>query len=94
VGLKVGTPVFIIPLPAGIEKTKHCSKKYLMLKKYSVLLDIIISLSLLLIANGLSRWLHVQQRSVGFNWSENFINNLFAAKAVNGAESIKDLGRC
>lgn len=59
-----------------------------MLKKYSVLSGIIIALSLLLIATmvypGGSLF---DKDSIGFNWSENFISNLFAAKAVNGADN-------
>ncbi|MGG9962308.1 hypothetical protein [Ferruginibacter sp. SUN106] len=57
-----------------------------MLKKYSVLLGIIISVSLLLVATmvypGGSLF---DKNAVGFNWSKNFISNLFGAKAVNGA---------
>lgn len=59
-----------------------------MLKKYSVLLGIIISVSLLLIATmvypGGSLF---DKNSVGFNWTKNFISNLFPAKAVNGADN-------
>jgi hypothetical protein len=59
-----------------------------MLKKYAVLLGIIISLLLLLVATmvypGGSLF---DKNSVGFDWSKNFISNLFAAKAVNGADN-------
>lgn len=59
-----------------------------MLKKHSILLGILISISLLLIATlyypggSLS-----DKNSVGFDWSKNFISNLFAAKAVNGSDN-------
>ena len=56
-----------------------------MLKKYLVLLGITLSLFLLLIATmvypGGSLF---DKDAVGFDWSKNFISNLFAAKAVNG----------
>src|SRR2546429_602853 len=59
-----------------------------MLKKYSVLLGIIVSISLLLIATmvypGGSLF---NKDSIGFDWSKNFISNLFGAKAVNGADN-------
>ncbi|MEO7309410.1 MAG: hypothetical protein ABIX01_03355 [Chitinophagaceae bacterium] len=59
-----------------------------MLKKYAILLGIVISISLLLIATkvypGGSMF---DKNSVGFDWTKNFISNLFAAKAVNGADN-------
>lgn len=59
-----------------------------MLKKYSILLGIIISISLLLIATmvypGGSLF---DKNSVGFDWTKNFISNLFAPKAVNGSDN-------
>ena len=59
-----------------------------MLKKYSGLLGIIISVSLLLIATmiypGGSLF---NKNSVGFSWTKNFISNLFQAKAVNGEDN-------
>ena len=59
-----------------------------MLKKHSVLTGIIISILLLLIATmvypGGSLY---DKNSIGFQWSKNFISNLFAAKAVNGANN-------
>jgi hypothetical protein len=61
---------------------------YQMLKKYSVLLGITISILLLLMATmvypGGSLF---DKNAVGFNWSKNFISNLFAAKAVNGSDN-------
>ena len=59
-----------------------------MLKKYSVLIGITISLLMFLIATmvypGGSLF---DKNSVGFDWSKNFISNLFATKAVNGADN-------
>lgn len=59
-----------------------------MLKKYSVLTGIVISIIMLLIATmvypGGSMY---DNNSVGFDWSKNFISNLFAAKALNGADN-------
>jgi hypothetical protein len=59
-----------------------------MLKKYSVLLGIIVSIFLLLIATMVYPGGSLADKnSVGFNWTKNFISNLFAAKALNGAEN-------
>jgi hypothetical protein len=59
-----------------------------MLKKYSVLLGITISLFLLLIATLVYPGGSLSDKnSVGFDWSKNFISNLFAAKAVNGSDN-------
>ncbi len=59
-----------------------------MLKKHAVLAGIIVSMLLLLIATvvypGGSL---VDKNTVGFHWSQNFISNLFAEKAINGAEN-------
>jgi hypothetical protein len=59
-----------------------------MIKKYLVLIGIIIAVSLLLIAillyPGGSLF---NKNSVGFDWSKNFISNLFAAKAINGSDN-------
>lgn len=59
-----------------------------MIKKYSVLICLIISAILIVIATFLypGGSLH-DQSAIGFDWSNNFISNLFAAKAINGAES-------
>ncbi|WP_333600883.1 hypothetical protein [Flavobacterium sp.] len=60
----------------------------MMLKKYSVLLGMCMSVLLLLIATmvypGGSMF---DKNSVGFEWSKNFISNLFGAKAVNGLDN-------
>lgn len=59
-----------------------------MLKRYSVLIGIVISLSLILIATfnypGGSLF---DKNSIGFNWKSNFISNLFGEKAVNGLDN-------
>jgi hypothetical protein len=56
-----------------------------MIKKYAVLTGIIVSLLLIYIATlvypGGSLF---DKDSVGFDWTKNFISNLFAEKAVNG----------
>jgi len=59
-----------------------------MIKKYSVLICIVISVILMVIATlvypGGSL---LDKNSTGFDWSKNFISNLFAAKAINGSEN-------
>src|SRR6476620_3155788 len=59
-----------------------------MLKKYSILLGIIISISLLLIATlyypGGSQF---DKTSIGYDWKNNYISNLFSEKAVNGSDN-------
>ena len=57
-------------------------------KKYSVLIFMVISVILIVIATlvypGGSL---ADKNSIGFEWSKNFISNLFAAKAINGLEN-------
>ena len=59
-----------------------------MVKKYSVLICLVISVILIVIASlvypGGSL---LDKNAVGFGWSKNFISNLFASKAINGAEN-------
>jgi hypothetical protein len=59
-----------------------------MLKKHSVLAGIIISLAFLVIATfyypGGSQ---VDKNSIGYNWKNNYISNLFGEKAVNGSDN-------
>ena len=59
-----------------------------MLRKYLILLGIIISLLLLLVATrhypGGSQ---NDKNSVGYDWKNNYLSNLFGAKAVNGSEN-------
>lgn len=57
-------------------------------KKYSTLIGIIIAVSLLLIAimvyPGGS---HADKNSVGFDWKNNYISNLFGETAINGSDN-------
>jgi hypothetical protein len=59
-----------------------------MVKKYSVLICMVISVILIVIATlvypGGSL---LDKNSIGFDWSKNFLSNLFATKAVNGSEN-------
>ncbi|MBF4466846.1 hypothetical protein [Flavobacterium sp. LC2016-12] len=57
-------------------------------KKYSVLICLVISVILLVIAALLyPGGSLLDKNSVGFDWSKNFVSNLFAAKAINGSEN-------
>lgn len=59
-----------------------------MIKKYSVLICLAASAILILIATlGYPGGSLPDKNSVGFDWSKNFISNLFAAKAINGSEN-------
>jgi membrane-associated HD superfamily phosphohydrolase len=59
-----------------------------MIKKYSVLLCILTSVILILIATfAYPGGSLVDKNSIGFDWSENFLSNLFATKAINGSEN-------
>ena len=59
-----------------------------MIKKYSVLICIVISVILMVISTlvypGGSL---LDKNSIGFDWSKNFLSNLFATKAINGSEN-------
>ncbi len=59
-----------------------------MVKKYSVLICLVISVILIVKASfvypGGSL---LDENSIGFDWSKNFISNLFAANAINGSEN-------
>lgn len=59
-----------------------------MVKKYSVLICMVISAILIVIATlvypGGSL---LDKNSIGFDWSKNFLSNLFATKAINGSEN-------
>jgi len=63
-----------------------------MLKKYSTLYGIIISLILLLIATlyypGSSQY---DKNSIGYDWGNNYLSNLFGPKAVNGTDNAAQL---
>jgi len=59
-----------------------------MIKKYSVLIGVVISLILMLIAISIYPGGSMfDKNSIGFDWTKNFISNLFGAKALNGAEN-------
>jgi len=59
-----------------------------MIKKYAVLTGVIISLVLMLIAISIYPGGSMfDKNSTGFDWTKNFISNLFPARALNGAEN-------
>lgn len=59
-----------------------------MIKRYLVLICMIISVILIVIAAlSYPGGSLLDENSVGFGWSKNFISNLFAAKAINGSEN-------
>ncbi len=59
-----------------------------MIKKYSVLICIVISVILIVIATLVYPGGSLPDKnSIGFEWSKNFISNLFAAKAINGSQN-------
>jgi hypothetical protein len=59
-----------------------------MIKKYSVLIGVVISLILMMrsisIYPGGSMF---NEYAIGFDWTKNFMSNLFGTKALNGAEN-------
>jgi len=59
-----------------------------LIKKYSVLICMATSLILIVVAAlaypGGSLF---DENSIGFDWSKNFLSNLFATKAINGSEN-------
>src|SRR4051812_28799179 len=66
-----------------------------MIKKYSVLIGVVLSLVLLIIAISIYPGGSMfDKSSVGFNWSKNFISNLFATRALNGAENSSRILAC
>ena len=59
-----------------------------MIRKYSVLLCVVISVILIVVASLLYPGGSLfDKNSEGFEWSKNFISNLFATKAINGSEN-------
>lgn len=59
-----------------------------MLKKYSILLGIVISILLLVIATlNYPGGSQSDPTSIGYNWKNNYISNLFSEKAVNGSDN-------
>lgn len=66
-----------------------------MLKKHSVLTGIAISLILLVIATSVYPGGSIYaSNSIGFAWTGNFISNLFASRALNGAENPSRIWAC
>ncbi|HRI20123.1 MAG TPA: hypothetical protein PLA68_04195 [Panacibacter sp.] len=59
-----------------------------MIKKHAVLTGVVISFILMITAISIYPGGSIfNKNSVGFDWSGNFISNLFAEKALNGAEN-------
>ena len=59
-----------------------------MIKKHSVLIGVVLSLILMIIAISIYPGGSMfDKNSIGFDWTKNFISNLFGAKALNGAEN-------
>ncbi|MBK7105448.1 MAG: hypothetical protein IPH62_09205 [Ignavibacteriae bacterium] len=59
-----------------------------MIKKYSVLISITISVILFMIATSVYPGGSIlDKNSIGFDWSKNFISNLFLEKALNGFDN-------
>ncbi len=59
-----------------------------MIKKYSVLICLLTSVILIVIATlGYPGGSLPDKNSIGFSWSKNFLSNLFASKAINGADN-------
>ena len=76
----------IIATRLTIIRTKPEIEK--MIKKYLVLIGITISVILLLIAISIyPGGTYQDKNSVGFDWSKNYISNLFEAKALNGSQN-------
>lgn len=58
------------------------------IKKYSVLISLVISVILIVIAASVyPGGSLLDKTSVGFYWTKNFISNLFEAKAINGSDN-------
>jgi hypothetical protein len=59
-----------------------------MIKKHSVLIGVLISLILMIIATSIYPGGSMfDKNSVGFDWTRNFMSNLFGVKALNGTEN-------
>ncbi|MFT3704364.1 MAG: hypothetical protein QM802_18490 [Agriterribacter sp.] len=59
-----------------------------MVKQYSVLICLVTSMILIVVATlGYPGGSALYKNSIGFDWSKNFLSNLFAAKAINGSEN-------
>ena len=59
-----------------------------MVKKYSVLICVVTSAILIVTASlAYPGGSLLDKNSIGFDWSKNFLSNLFATKAINGSEN-------
>ncbi|SOD92744.1 hypothetical protein SAMN06269250_4135 [Spirosoma fluviale] len=59
-----------------------------MIRKYSVLICMATSLILIVIATlAYPGGSLLDKNSIGFDWSKNFLSNLFATKAINGSDN-------
>ena len=59
-----------------------------MIKKYSVFICIVISVLLMVKATSIYPGGSLNNKnSIGFQWTKNFMSNLFAVKAINGSEN-------
>ena len=59
-----------------------------MIRKYSVLIGVVISLILIMIAISVyPGGTMFDEYSTGFDWAKNFMSNLFGTRALNGAEN-------
>jgi hypothetical protein len=59
-----------------------------MIKKYSVLICLVTSVILIVIATlAYPGGSLLDKNSIGFDWSKNYLSNLFATKAINGSEN-------
>jgi hypothetical protein len=66
-----------------------------MIKKYSVLIGIVISSILIIIAISIYPGGSIfDEYSVGFDWTGNFMSNMFGTKALNGAENPSKIWAC
>ena len=59
-----------------------------MIKKYSVLIGVIISLIFILIAISIyPGGTYQDKNSIGFDWTKNYFSNLFETNAINGSQN-------
>jgi hypothetical protein len=65
------------------------------IKKYSVLTGVVLSLILMIVATSVYPGGSMfDKNTVGFDWTKNFISNLFATKALNGSENASRVWAC
>ncbi|MEB0260983.1 MULTISPECIES: hypothetical protein [unclassified Mucilaginibacter] len=66
-----------------------------MIRKYSVLIGIVISLILILIAIAVYPGGNMlNEYAAGYDWTKNFMSNLFGTRALNGAENPSRVWAC